>query len=97
MDSKNKFRTSRRNFVKGAGSALVASAAGLTLADVFAAQGNEKYNILMILTDQERHMSAAQMPAGYRLPAHDKLASRGVGYAARQPVLARKIRPGSWL
>jgi len=78
MGNESKRRTSRRNFVKGAGSALVASVAGLKITDALGAQHSEKYNILMILTDQERHMPASQLPAGYRLPAHDKLASRGV-------------------
>ena len=84
MGNENKFRTSRRSFVKGAGSALVTATAGLNFSQTAATQENQKYNILMILTDQERYMSPAQLPAGYRLPAHDKLASRGVVFENHQ-------------
>jgi arylsulfatase len=84
MSKRNALNTSRRNFVKGAGAALVSSAAGIGLPNAAVAQGDEKYNILMILTDQERHLSPDQLPAGYRLPAHDKLASRGVVFDNHQ-------------
>jgi hypothetical protein len=36
------------------------------------------YNILFILTDQERHFRPNEMPAGFRLPAHERLAKKGV-------------------
>jgi arylsulfatase len=36
------------------------------------------YNIVFILTDQERHFRAGELPADYRLPAHQRLAQRGV-------------------
>jgi arylsulfatase len=35
------------------------------------------YNIVFILTDQERHFRQGELPAGYRLPAHERLAQRG--------------------
>jgi arylsulfatase len=35
------------------------------------------YNIVFILTDQERHFRPGELPAGYRLPAHERLAQRG--------------------
>ena len=35
------------------------------------------YNILFILTDQERYFRPGELPRGYRLPAHERLASRG--------------------
>ncbi len=38
----------------------------------------EPYNIVFILTDQERHFRAGELPADYRLPAHERLAQRGV-------------------
>ena len=38
----------------------------------------------MIVTDQERYMSPAEMPNGYRLPGHEKLASRGVVFENHQ-------------
>jgi arylsulfatase len=36
------------------------------------------YNILFILTDQERHFRSHELPRGYRLPAHERLAKQGV-------------------
>jgi arylsulfatase len=35
------------------------------------------YNIVFILTDQERYFRPGELPAGYRLPAHERLAQRG--------------------
>jgi arylsulfatase len=35
------------------------------------------YNILLILTDQERYFRPGELPAGFRLPAHERLVSRG--------------------
>lgn len=35
------------------------------------------YNIVFILTDQERQFRPGELPAGYRLPAHERLAQRG--------------------
>lgn len=35
------------------------------------------YNILFILTDQERHFRPGELPLGYRLPAHERLMARG--------------------
>jgi arylsulfatase len=35
------------------------------------------YNIVFILTDQERHFRPGELPSGYRLPAHERLAQRG--------------------
>jgi arylsulfatase len=36
------------------------------------------YNIVFILTDQERHFRPGELPADYRLPAHERLAERGI-------------------
>jgi arylsulfatase A-like enzyme len=35
------------------------------------------YNILFILTDQERFSQPGELPAGYRLPAHERLMKQG--------------------
>ncbi|MBS0339099.1 MAG: sulfatase-like hydrolase/transferase [Proteobacteria bacterium] len=35
------------------------------------------YNILFILTDQERHFRPGELPRGYRLPGHERLLARG--------------------
>jgi hypothetical protein len=36
------------------------------------------YNILFILTDQERHFRPGDLPKDYRLPAHERLARKGI-------------------
>jgi len=36
------------------------------------------YNIVFILTDQERHFRPGELPRDYRLPAHERLAKNGV-------------------
>ncbi|QQE67517.1 twin-arginine translocation pathway signal protein (plasmid) [Leptolyngbya sp. BL0902] len=36
------------------------------------------YNIVFILTDQERHFRPDELPKGYHLPAHERLAKNGV-------------------
>ena len=84
MSKFHDFRTTRRTFIKGAGSVLVSMAAGLSLPTVTFAQGKKRYNIMMIVTDQERHLMPSQLPAGYRLPAHEKLASRGIVFENHQ-------------
>jgi arylsulfatase len=83
---KNKNKLSRRDFVKGTGSAAIAAGAGLSLQGLQSARaaGNQKHNILLIVTDQEQHMASSQFPAGYRLPAHEKLASKGVVFENHQ-------------
>ena len=75
---------SRRDFVKGAGSGLIASSAGLVIPSHTFAQVQQKYNILLIVTDQERFLEAADLPTGYRLPGHEKLASRGTVFENHQ-------------
>jgi arylsulfatase A-like enzyme len=76
--------SSRRTFIKGASSALLSVAAGLSLPTVTFAQDKKRYNILMIVTDQERYMDSSQLPAGYKLPGHEKLASRGIVFENHQ-------------
>ncbi len=36
------------------------------------------YNIVFILTDQERHFRPGELPRDYQLPAHERLAKKGV-------------------
>jgi len=38
------------------------------------------YNILFILTDQERFFRPGELPAGYRLPAHERLTKQGTTF-----------------
>jgi arylsulfatase len=44
------------------------------------AQASGPYNILFILTDQERYFRGGELPRGYELPAHERLRSRGVTF-----------------
>jgi arylsulfatase len=62
---------------------VLAAAAGLAagpFAGDTAAQGARAPNILFILTDQERFFRPGELPAGYELPAHAKLAKRGTTF-----------------
>ena len=36
------------------------------------------YNILFVLTDQERYFRPGELPEGYRLPAHERLEKKGI-------------------
>src|SRR5215469_17901460 len=42
------------------------------------------YNILFILTDQERHFRPGELPEDYRLPAHERLARKGIVFENHQ-------------
>jgi len=75
---------SRREFVKAAGSGLIATTAGLVVPGHAFSQLQKKYNILLIVTDQERYMPESELPAGYRLPGHEKLSSRGTVFENHQ-------------
>lgn len=46
-----------------------------------AESGKAPYNILFILTDQERHFRPGELPDGYELPAHDRLRKAGTYFA----------------
>ena len=71
---------SRREFMKNTGSAAVAAVAAWALPGARAARARDRrrYNILMIVTDQERYLPLAERPNGYRLPGQEKLAAHGV-------------------
>ena len=86
MAQKSITGVSRRDFVKTTGSAALAAAAGLSLpgSQNARAQDGGRYNILMIVTDQERYLTPADLPDGYRLPGQEKLASRGVVFENHQ-------------
>ena len=42
--------------------------------------GEGPYNILFILTDQERYIDPAEYPRGYALPGRERLQQRGVTF-----------------
>jgi len=93
--SELKFDLSRRDFLKKTGTAALALTAASTVSTAQAASkkstakptakaGQGPYNILMIVTDQERHLRPDELPIGYRLPGHEKLMSRGVTFDNHQ-------------
>ena len=84
---------SRRDFLRHAG--LAAAALGAARgSEAFAQSGaspsiapqpqsrapSEPYNILFILSDQERFFRPGELPPGYRLPGHERLMQRGVSF-----------------
>jgi arylsulfatase len=67
----------RRELLKLAAAGGVTAALGAdAAAQAQAAPG--RYNILFVLTDQERYFRPGELPRDYRLPAHERLARRGV-------------------
>ena len=83
MNSGDRSALSRRDFVRAAGAASLASAVSLNSVPAMAKPAG-KYNILMIVTDQERRLLSSELPTGYRLPGHEKLAARGVTFENHQ-------------
>ncbi len=43
-----------------------------------------RYNILFILTDQQRHFRPGELPQGFALPAHERLAKKGIVFENHQ-------------
>lgn len=80
----------RREFLMAAGAAAVglggsaAPALGSATQQPATATGGAPpagpYNILFILTDQERFFRPGELPAGFSLPAHERLAKRGTTF-----------------
>jgi arylsulfatase len=83
----------RREFIKttgmgaialgvGAGSKVLASttSTGSTAFVPGSGAGKGPYNILFFLTDQERFFRPGELPAGYALPAHERLLRDGTSF-----------------
>jgi arylsulfatase len=88
---------SRRDALKtlAAGAVAASAAPGLIDAAVAPAAGatprveapkavGGPYNILFILTDQERFFRPGELPSDYRLPAHERLAKKGIVFENHQ-------------
>ena len=87
-------RTSRRDFLRIAGLGAMGLGLGVSSAGGSEApapsdsarsasggvRGTGPYNILFILTDQERHFRPGELPAGYSLPAHERLKAQGTTF-----------------
>ena len=87
----------RRDALKAMGASALAASVGTSLfagETALAAAGPARtngtkaaagpYNILFVLTDQERHFRAGELPQDYRLPAHERLAKRGIVFENHQ-------------
>jgi len=59
------------------GSGRASAASGQPRAEAAPTPGGQ-YNILFILTDQERYFRPGELPKDYRLPAHERLAKKGI-------------------
>lgn len=84
----------RRDFLRTAGAGAAALGLGIapqghaatadsSPARTAGAKGGP-YNILFILVDQERYFRPGEFPAGFSLPAHERLAKRGTAFTNHQ-------------
>lgn len=64
----------------GTGHAAPASAPASGPAGAGSGRPVAGYNILFLLTDQERFFRPGELPGGYRLPAHERLLARGTAF-----------------
>jgi arylsulfatase len=91
MDEKNQnsINVDRRNLLKVAATGVASATIGVSLpasaasatkgkAEAMPSSTSGAYNILFILTDQERYFRKGELPEGYRLPGHERLARKGV-------------------
>ena len=85
--------TSRRDFLRVAGTGATALALGVGPASGGGFPGPHSsgavaadaprsgpYNILFLLTDQERFFRAGELPEEFRLPGHERLRARGISF-----------------
>ena len=97
MTAKDKEQSSlsRREFLEGTGlTTLALGTGGLTgLTSLATAQtamqpavgsADKPYNILFILTDQERYFDPATLPGGYSLPGRERLSREGTTFVNNQ-------------
>ena len=98
MDKGDKSKFSRRDFIKATGLAALSTGVVSGISTPLTAQAASNssvkaltknnrggpYNILMIVTDQERHMAPSELPSGYQLPGHERLAKNGVVFENHQ-------------
>lgn len=77
-------RFSRREFLKTASVSALSLSAGMQSLSSARADTTPPLNILMIVTDQEHYIDPANLPVGYSLPGHERLAKRGVVFENHQ-------------
>ncbi len=94
---KSEVDVGRRDALKTIGAGALAASSGVGLLEsstALAAAGpsrtegakvsGDPYNILFILTDQERYFRPGELPRDYRLPAHERLAKKGIVFENHQ-------------
>jgi len=97
MTATKQIDTGRRHALKTIGAGAVAASFGTSLFENGTAlaatssgrpAGNKTpggpYNILFILTDQERYFRPGELPKDYRLPAHERLMKKGIVFENHQ-------------
>src|SRR5215831_10329182 len=91
MAKQHEMDAGRRNALKAMGAGALAASAGTSLFGSAASEAATSasstaaaraaggpYNILLIFTDQERYFRPGELPKDYRLPAHERLAKKGI-------------------
>jgi arylsulfatase len=97
MATQSEIDTGRRDALKAMGAGALAASVGTGLfgsaaseaatsqtASAPARTAGGPYNILFILTDQERYFRPGELPKDYRLPAHERLAKKGIVFENHQ-------------
>jgi Sulfatase len=90
-----KLDVGRRDTLKAIGAGTIAVGTGLIGGRVAASaatpagprggrSASGPYNILFIVTDQERHFGAGELPRDYVVPAHQRLAKAGIVFENHQ-------------
>ena len=92
MNNKGNFSVTRRQFLAAStlgaiglsmaplGKSALAGGTSVRKAGPARVNGGRPYNILFILTDQERHFRRPGYPSGYTLPGRERLMRRGVTF-----------------
>ena len=86
--NKNENNISRRDFLITSIAAAMALSGGAVAQEIpksatskkIKKESNQPYNILFILTDQERYIEASELPRGFKLSGHDRLKESGITF-----------------
>jgi arylsulfatase len=97
MAAQTEIDAGRRDALKAMGVGALAASVGTSLfgsaaseaatnpsATAPAKTAGGPYNILFILTDQERYFRPGELPKDYRLPAHERLTKKGIAFENHQ-------------
>jgi arylsulfatase len=97
MATQAEIDTGRRDALKVMGAGALAASVGTGLLGSAASEAATSasatapartaggpYNIVFILTDQERYFRPGELPKDYRLPAHERLAKKGIVFENHQ-------------